>query len=51
MERAHRNKLSKKFKPHLKSVRVIRLNIPDEFECMQPKLITLLKARVISLLR
>jgi predicted protein tyrosine phosphatase len=32
MERAHRNKLAKKFKPHLKSKRVICLDIPDEFE-------------------
>jgi len=51
MERTHRNKLSKKFKPHLKSARVICLNIPDEFEYMQPELITLLKARVTPHLR
>jgi predicted protein tyrosine phosphatase len=51
MERMHRNKLSKKFKPHLKSARVICLNIPDEFEYMQPELITLLKARVTPHLR
>ena len=51
MERTHRNKLSKKFKPHLKSARVICLNIPDDFEYMQPELITLLKARVTPHLR
>lgn len=51
MEKAHRNKLSKKFGPHLKSARVICLNIPDEFEFMQPELITILKARVTPHLR
>ncbi len=51
MERTHRNKLSKKFKPHLKSARVICLNIPDDFEYMEPELITLLKARVTPHLR
>ena len=51
MERTHRTKLSKTFRPHLKSARVICLNIPDEFEYMQPELITLLKARVTPHLR
>src|SRR5215471_4205432 len=45
MERAHRNKLSKKFKAHLKSKRVICLDIPDEFEFMDPVLVRLLKAK------
>jgi predicted protein tyrosine phosphatase len=30
MEKAHRNKLSAKFKAHLKEKRVICLDIPDE---------------------
>ena len=46
MERAHRNKLSAKFKQHLKNARVVCLEIPDEFEFMSPDLIQLLKARV-----
>jgi predicted protein tyrosine phosphatase len=46
MERSHRNKLSKRFRPHLKDRRIICLDIPDEFEYMDPKLILLLKARV-----
>jgi predicted protein tyrosine phosphatase len=46
MERAHRNKLSAKFKQHLKTARVVCLEIPDEFEFMSPDLIQLLKARV-----
>ena len=51
MERAHLNKLSKKYKSHLKSARVICLNIPDDYEYMQPELITILKARVTPHLR
>ena len=46
MERAHRSKLSAKFKPHLGGKRVICLEIPDEFEFMDPYLIRLLKAKV-----
>lgn len=45
MERAHRNKLSKKFKVHLKSKRIICLDIPDEFEFMDPALVRLLEAK------
>jgi len=45
MERAHRNKLAKKFKVHLKSKRIICLDIPDEFELMDPVLVRLLKAK------
>jgi len=45
MERAHRNKLTKKFGPHLKSKRVICLDIPDEYEYMDPGLIRLLEAK------
>ncbi len=46
MERAHRSKLSAKFKPHLADTRVICLEIPDEYEFMDPNLISLLKAKV-----
>lgn len=46
MERTHRVKLSRKFKQHLGSTRVICLEIPDEFEYMAPDLIQLLKVRV-----
>jgi predicted protein tyrosine phosphatase len=46
MERSHRNKLSKKFRAHLKTKRVICLDIPDEFEYMDPALIALLEAKV-----
>ena len=46
MERAHRAKLSAKFKPHLGKKRVICLEIPDEHEFMDPDLVRLLKAKV-----
>lgn len=46
MERAHRSKLSAKFKPYLRDVRVVCLEIPDEYEFMDPDLIRLLKAKV-----
>lgn len=46
MERAHRNKLSRKFGRYLKSQRVICLNIPDEYEFMDERLVRLLKALV-----
>ena len=46
MEKAHRNKLSKHYKSHLKNAKVVCLNIPDEFEFMDPALVALLKERV-----
>ena len=46
MERAQRAKLSAKFRQHLKSARVVCLEIPDEFEFMSHNLIQLLQARV-----
>jgi predicted protein tyrosine phosphatase len=46
MERIHRSKLSSKFKRHLGNKRIICLEIPDEFEYMDPDLIRLLKATV-----
>ena len=46
MEKSHRNKLSRRFRSHLRSQRVICLNIPDEYEYMDPQLIKLLQAAV-----
>jgi len=46
MEKAHRNKLTKQFKRHLASKRVICLDIPDEYEFMDPELVRLLKVKV-----
>jgi predicted protein tyrosine phosphatase len=46
MEKAHRNKLTSKFKKFLNNKRVICLDIPDDYEFMDPVLVTLLKAKV-----
>src|SRR3954468_8945117 len=46
MERSHRNKLSKKFRANLNSTRIVCLDIPDEFEFMDPGLVKLLQAKV-----
>ena len=46
MESAHRNKVSKKFRPLLKNKRLIVLNIPDKFDRMDDVLIGLLKTKV-----
>lgn len=50
MEKAHRNKLSKKFKLYLKGKRIICLDIPDEYDYMDADLIDLLKIKVLPLL-
>lgn len=46
MERAHRNKLSAKFKPYLAHKRVVCLEIPDDYAFMDPALVRLLEVRV-----
>jgi len=45
MEKSHRNKLTKKFRDQLRGKRVVVLGIPDEYEYMQPELVSLLKVR------
>jgi predicted protein tyrosine phosphatase len=51
MEKAHRAKLQKKFRASLKTARVICLDIPDDYEFMDPGLVRLLEARVSKYLR
>ena len=46
MERMHRSKLSAKFGAQLAGKRVVCLQIPDDFDYMEPALVELLKARV-----
>ncbi len=46
MEKSHRNKISKKYKELLKSKKLTVLEIPDNYEYMQPELIQLLKNKV-----
>lgn len=47
MEKSHRNKISKKFRPLLKNKRLICLDIPDEYERMDPTLVKLLQNKVL----
>ncbi|MBD6614603.1 phosphotyrosine protein phosphatase [Komarekiella sp. 'clone 1'] len=51
MEKSHKSKLSKNFQPFLKNKRIICLDIPDEYEFMEPALIDLLKQKVLPLLK
>lgn len=46
MERAHRAKLQRRFGPQLKGRRVICLDIPDDYDFMQPELVALLEKKV-----
>jgi predicted protein tyrosine phosphatase len=45
MEREHRSRLQKRFRPQLKA-KVICLDIPDDYPFMDDALIRLLKAKV-----
>jgi predicted protein tyrosine phosphatase len=46
MERKHRDRLKQKFNEEIRGKQVITLNIPDDFEYMQPELIEILEARL-----
>ena len=48
MEKSHRNRLNRKFKGALAGKRVAVLDIPDEYDYMDPSLIALLKIRCAS---
>ena len=45
MEKAHRNKLNRKFRASLNGKRVICLDIPDDYEFMDPVLVRMLEIR------
>ena len=46
MEKTHRAKLVRRFRSHLKGKRVVCLDIPDNYEFMDPALVRLLENRV-----
>jgi predicted protein tyrosine phosphatase len=46
MEKSHRTRIQRKFKSHLKNKRLVVLNIPDDFDYMDPALVELLEARL-----
>ena len=51
MEKAHRSRLQQRFRAHLNGKQVICLDIPDNYEYMQPELVALLEAKVGNFLR
>ena len=46
MERTHRDKLQKKHRRVLTNTRVVCLDIPDEYDFMEPALVRLLEAKM-----
>ena len=46
MEKCHRDKVAKKFSQQLKGKKIAVLDIPDQYDFMQPELVSLLKAKV-----
>lgn len=50
MERKHKTKLSKAFKPYLGGKRVVCLHIPDDYKFMEPALVDLLRSKVTRFL-
>jgi predicted protein tyrosine phosphatase len=51
MERAHRTKLSRRFRAELKDKRLVCLDIPDNYAFMAPDLVALLISKAAPLLR
>ena len=51
MEKVHRRRLAARFKAHLNGKRVICLDIPDNYDYMQPELVALLEAKAGKFLR
>ena len=45
MEKSHRNKLAKRFRRYLAGKRVVVLDIPDDYDYMEPALVELIKRR------
>ncbi len=46
MEKAHRSKLSARYRNHLRDAKVVCLDIPDNYDFMDPALVELLKTKV-----
>jgi predicted protein tyrosine phosphatase len=51
MEKAHRSKLARNFRPHLNGKRVICLDIPDDYGFMDPTLVRILETKAGRFLR
>ena len=46
MEKMHRSKIQRRFRSALKQTRIICLDIPDDYDFMQPELVALLETKV-----
>jgi predicted protein tyrosine phosphatase len=46
MDREHRNRVNAKFRQQMKGKQLIVLGIPDEYDYMQPELVSLFKVRL-----
>lgn len=51
MEKRHRALLARRFRSHLLGKKVVCLDIPDNYDFMQPELIQLLETRALRHLR
>lgn len=51
MEKSHKNKVAKKYKDLLKHKRLVCLDIPDNYERMQPELVRILENKVPKYVR
>lgn len=51
MEKSHKNKVSKKYKDLLKDKRLVCLDIPDNYDRMQPELVRIMENRVPKYVR
>jgi len=51
MERIHRDKLARRFKSAFKTTRLVVLDIPDNYDYMDPELIRILEAKVPRYIR
>jgi predicted protein tyrosine phosphatase len=51
MEQSHKNKVAKKFKDLLKGKKLVCLDIPDNYERMDPALVRLLQNKVAKHIR
>lgn len=51
MEKTHKRKVSTKFQDLLKNKRLICLDIPDNYQRMQPELVDIFKSKVSRVIR
>jgi len=51
MEKKHRAQLAAKFRRHLNGKRVICLDIPDDYDYLQPELVRLLEVKAGGFLK